>query len=208
VVGTLAWEFQVTLPLMASDAFHRGAAAYGVMASVMGAGAVAGGLISAARSRPRARALCLAAVGWGIAILAAAAAPSLPLELVALVFVGYGSITFNSLAKTTLQLAAKPEMRGRVMALWALAWLGSTPIGGPIVGWAGQVAGPRWALVIGGLPTVLCGIAALPALTRIDRRAAQRRATAEAIAPAEAAEPPQAGAGSAPAEAQLTAQPR
>jgi MFS family permease len=171
VVGTLAWEFQVTLPLMASKAFHRGAAAYGVMASVMGAGAVAGGLISAARPRPRARALCLAAVGWGIAILAAAAAPSLGLELAALVFVGYGSITFNSLAKTTLQLAAKPEMRGRVMALWALAWLGSTPIGGPVVGWAGQVIGPRWALVIGGLPTVVCGILALPSLTRIDRRA-------------------------------------
>jgi MFS family permease len=170
VVGTLAWEFQVTLPLMASKAFHRGAAAYGVMASVMGAGAVAGGLISAARPRPRARALCLAAVGWGIAILAAAA-PSLGLELAALVFVGYGSITFNSLAKTTLQLAAKPEMRGRVMALWALAWLGSTPIGGPVVGWAGQVIGPRWALVIGGLPTVVCGILALPSLTRIDRRA-------------------------------------
>jgi MFS family permease len=171
VVGTLAWEFQVTLPLMASEAFHRGAAAYGVMASVMGAGAVVGGLISAARPRPRARALCLAAIGWGIAILAAAAAPSLGLELAALVFVGYGSITFNSLAKTTLQLAAKPQMRGRVMALWALAWLGSTPIGGPIVGWVGQVIGPRWALVIGGLPTMVCGILALPALTRIDRRA-------------------------------------
>ena len=71
-------------------------------------GAVVGGLVSAARPRPRARALCLAAIGWGIAILAAAAAPSLPLELAALVFVGYGSITFNSLAKTTLQLAAKP----------------------------------------------------------------------------------------------------
>jgi MFS family permease len=172
VVGTLAWEFQVTLPLMATGAFHRGAAAYGVMASVMGAGAVVGGLISAARPRPRARALCLAAIGWGIAILAAAAAPSLGLELAALVFVGYGSITFNSLAKTTLQLAAKPQMRGRVMALWALAWLGSTPIGGPIVGWVGQSVGPRWALVIGGLPTVVCGILALPALARIDRRAA------------------------------------
>jgi MFS family permease len=171
VVGTLAWEFQVTLPLMASQAFHRGAAAYGVMASVIGAGAVVGGLISAARPRPRARALCLAAIGWGIAILAAAAAPSLGLELAALVFVGYGSITFNSLAKTTLQLAAKPQMRGRVMALWALAWLGSTPIGGPIVGWVGQAIGPRWALVIGGLPTVVCGILALPALNRIDRRA-------------------------------------
>jgi hypothetical protein len=56
------------------------------------------------------------------------------------------------------------------MALWALAWLGSTPIGGPIVGWVGQAAGARWALVIGGLATLLCGLLALPALTRIDRR--------------------------------------
>jgi len=172
VVGTLAWEFQVSLPLMASKVFHGGAASYGVMASVMGGGAVVGGLISAARARPRARALCLAAIGWGIAILAAAVAPSFALELAALVFVGYGSITFNSLAKTTLQLAAKPEMRGRVMALWALAWMGSTPIGGPIVGWTGQAIGARWALVIGGVAALACGVLALPALTRIDRRPA------------------------------------
>ncbi len=151
VIGTLAWEFQVTLPLMASQVFHGGAATYGLMASVMGVGAVVGGLISAARPRPRTRALCLAAIGWGLAILAASAAPSLPLELAAMLFVGYGSITFNSLAKTTLQLAAEPSMRGRVMALWALAWLGSTPIGGPIVGWLGQAVGARWALV-GGRP--------------------------------------------------------
>jgi len=169
VVGTLAWEFQVSLPLMASEVFHGGAGSYGVMASVMGGGAVVGGLISAARARPRARALCLAAIGWGIAILAAAVAPSFALELAALVFVGYGSITFNSLAKTTLQLAAKPEMRGRVMALWALAWMGSTPIGGPIVGWTGQAIGARWALVIGGVAALACGVLALPALTRIDR---------------------------------------
>ena len=180
VIGTLAWEFQVTLPLMATKVFHGGAASYGVMASVMGGGAVVGGLISAARARPRARALCLAAIGWGIAILAAAVAPSLALELTALVFVGYGSITFNSLAKTTLQLSARPEMRGRVMALWALAWLGSTPIGGPIVGWVGQAIGARWALVIGGLATLACGVLALPALTRIDRRAAPDIAPAPA----------------------------
>ena len=180
VIGTLAWEFQVSLPLMASKVFHGGAASYGVMASVMGGGAVVGGLISAARSRPRARALCLAAIGWGIAILAAAVAPSMPLELAALVFVGYGSITFNSLAKTTLQLAAKPEMRGRVMALWGLAWLGSTPIGGPIVGWVGQAIGARWALVIGGVAALACGVLALPALTRIDRRAAAQTPPAPA----------------------------
>jgi MFS family permease len=184
VIGTLAWEFPVTLPLMARNIFHGGAGAYGVMASVMGVGAVIGGLISAARPRPRTRALCLAAMGWGIAILAAAAAPTLPLELAALLFVGYGSITFNSFAKTTLQLAAAPSMRGRVMALWALAWLGSTPIGGPIVGWVGQTAGARWGLVIGGLPTLLCGIAALPALGRIDRRAMAAEAEAAEAATA------------------------
>ena len=180
VIGTLAWEFQVSLPLMASKVFHGGAGSYGVMASVMGGGAVVGGLISAARSRPRARALCLAAIGWGIAILAAAVAPSMALELAALVFVGYGSITFNSLAKTTLQLAARPEMRGRVMALWALAWLGSTPIGGPIIGWTGQAIGARWTLVIGGLATLACGVLALPALTRIDRPASRTADPAQA----------------------------
>jgi MFS family permease len=180
VVGTLAWEFQVTLPLMASKVFGGNAATYGVMASVMGVGAVAGGLISTARARPGSRTLCVAAVGWGIAILAAAVAPDMPLELVALLFVGYGSITFNSFAKTSLQLAAKPTMRGRVMALWALAWLGSTPVGGPIVGWIGQEAGARWSLVVGGSATLLCGIAAFPALTRIDRRRAEAASAAEA----------------------------
>jgi MFS family permease len=183
LVGTLAWEFQVTLPLMASKVFGGGAGAYGVMASVMGVGAVGGGLISAARGRPRARSLCVAAIGWGIAITAAAVAPTLPLELAALVFVGYGSITFNSYAKTTLQLAAEPAMRGRVMALWALAWQGSTPLGGPLVGWIAQELGPRWSLVAGGVPTLLCGLLALPALTRIDRKAARLPLALRALGP-------------------------
>jgi MFS family permease len=129
----------------------------------------------------------VAAVGWGIAILAAALAPNLPLELAAMVFVGYGSITFNSFAKTTLQLAARPDMRGRVMALWGLAWLGSTPIGGPIVGWVGQQAGARWSLIIGGLPTVICGLLALPAMTRIDRRSAAAAGSTVAAGDATAA---------------------
>jgi MFS family permease len=189
VIGTLAWEFPVTLPLMARNIFHGGPGAYGVMGSVMGVGAVIGGLVAVARPRPRTRALCVAAIGWGIAILAASAAPNLPLELAALVFVGYGSITFNSFAKTTLQLAAAPSMRGRVMALWAVAWLGSTPIGGPIVGWVGQNLGARWGLVIGGATALACGIAALPALSRIDRRRAAEEA-AEVAAQEPAGSPP------------------
>jgi MFS family permease len=174
LIGTLAWEFQVTLPLMASDVFHGGTTAYGVMTSVMGAGAVVGGLIAASRGKPRARSLCLAAIGWGIAITVAAVAPNLTLELVAMVFVGYGSITFNSYAKTALQLASKPAMRGRVMALWYLAWQGSTPIGGALVGWIAQELGARWSLVIGGVPTLLCGLLVFPLMARIDRQQADR----------------------------------
>jgi MFS family permease len=175
VVGTLAWEFQVSLPLMATKVLGGGAESYGLMASVMGVGAVFGGLVSAARSRPRGRSLCVAAVGWGVAIFAAALMPNMSTELIVMLFVGYGSITFNSYAKTVLQLAAKPEMRGRVMALWAIAWLGSTPIGGPIIGWIGQDFGARWTLIIGGVATLLCGLLALPVLLSIDRKAAQRR---------------------------------
>lgn len=188
LVGTLAWEFPVTLPLMASSVFHGGAGTYGLMTSVMGAGAVVGGFVTAARSTLRASSLCTAAIGWGIAITVAALAPSQWTELVVLLFVGYGSITFNSYAKTTLQVAARPEMRGRVMALWALAWQGTTPIGGPLVGWIAQTAGPRWALVVGGVPTLLCGVLAIPALTRIDRRAAGAGTVTSMPAPASAPE--------------------
>ena len=83
-------------------------------------------------------------------------------EYAILVFVGYGSISFNSLAKTVLQLSAPSAMRGRVMALWSVAWLGSTPVGGALVGWVGQELGARWSLLIGGVPTLICGIAAYP----------------------------------------------
>jgi MFS family permease len=175
VVGALAWEFPISLPLIARSVFHGGAATYGAMTSVMGVGAVAGGLITASRRSVTARGLAIAAVGWGIAIMAAALAPDMALEFAALVFVGYGSISFNSLAKTSLQLAAKPAMRGWVMSLWAVAWLGSTPVGGPIVGLAGQELGARWALIVGGVPTIVIGLATYPVLARVDARRSAAR---------------------------------
>jgi MFS family permease len=170
LVGMLAWEFQVSLPLLASTTFHGGAGTYGTMTAVMGAGAVVGGLVSASRKHIGTRALGLSAIGWGIAITAAALAPTLPIEFAVLAFVGYGSITFNAYGKIALQLGSRPEMRGRVMALWALAWVGSTPIGGPIVGWVGQEFGARWSLLVGGVPTVLIGVALYPMLARLDRQ--------------------------------------
>ena len=118
VVGALAWEFQVTLPLLAKNTFHGGADLYGAMTAVMAGGAVIGGLITASRRTTRLRTLAIAALGWGVAITAAALAPNLATEYVALVFVGYGSITFNSYGRTVVQLASSPTMRGRVLALW------------------------------------------------------------------------------------------
>jgi MFS family permease len=179
ITGTLAYEFPVTLPLVARGAFGGGAGTYGVMAGVMAVGAVAGGLVAATRGGVRrASGLALAAIGWGVAILAAALAPSLPLEFAALFFVGYGSITFNSYAKTTLQLAAAPEMRGRVMALWALAWGGTTVIGGPLVGWIAGEFGSRWSLLVGAVPTIVLGLLMLPALRRIDQTTVATRTSA------------------------------
>jgi MFS family permease len=172
VVGTLAWEFQVSLPLVARYTFHGSAATYGTMLAFMGGGAVVGGLVTARRNRVSAVGLGRSSIGWGLAILAASVAPNLWTEYALMLVVGYGSVSFNSLAKTTLQLAAVPSMRGRVMALWSVAWLGSTPVGGPIVGWAGQQLGARWSLVIGGLAAVGAGLFGYRSLQSIDRRAA------------------------------------
>ncbi len=167
VTGTLAYEFPTSLPLLATDAFRGDASTYGAMAAVMAGGSIVGGLIAASRTGlTRPTALAISAIGWGAVIVWAAIAPSFWLELVALAFVGYGSITFNSSAKTTLQLTARPEMRGRVMALWSLAWGGSTVIGGPLVGWIAEEWGSRWGLVVGGVPTLLIGLVMLPTLRR------------------------------------------
>jgi MFS family permease len=181
VVGTLAWEFQVSLPILAKSTFHGDAGTYAAMSVAMGVGAVVGGLVAATRPRLAATSLAVAAIGWGVAITAAALAPTLLLTYAALVFVGYGSVTFNSLAKTTMQLAARHEMRGRVMALWALAWQGSTPIGGPIIGWVSAQLGARWGLLTGAIPTLAIGVACFPLFAR----ATEPRAVPEADALAE-----------------------
>jgi MFS family permease len=172
VTGILAYEFPTTLPLLATGAFHGGATTYGLMAALMAAGAIVGGLVAASRpARPRPRALAEVCLGWGAAILVTGLAPNLVTTCAALVLVGYGSITFNSTAKTTLQLASRPELRGRVMALWAIAWGGSSVVGAPLVGWIAEQFGSRWGLVVGGVPTIVLGLVMLPVLGRRARTA-------------------------------------
>ena len=151
MIGTLTYEFPVSLPVLAKHTFGLGSAGYGFMTAAMGLGAATGGLVTAARGRTGLRAAALAAGVFGICVTAAALAPSMTLELVALFLVGAGSISFVSVGNSTLQLGADPRMRGRVMSLWSVAFQGSTAIGGPIVGGIIAVAGARVGLLVGGV---------------------------------------------------------
>jgi MFS family permease len=167
LAGCLTYEFQVSLPVMASRGLHAGATGYGFMTAAMGIGAVLGGLLVAARGKTGLRPLVLAATGFGVAMSFATLAPGLALELVALAFVGWASISFMSMGNSTLQLGADPGMRGRVMALWFVAFQGSTPIGGPIVGWLMGVLGARAGLGLGAVTCFVVATAGLIAMRRL-----------------------------------------
>jgi len=174
LAGCLTYEFQVSLPVMADRGLQVGAAGFGFMTAAMGVGAVAGGLFVAARGRTGLRPLVLAAFGFSGALALATLAPDLPLELLALALVGVGSIAFMSTGNSTLQLGAAPDMRGRVMSLWFVAFQGSTPIGGPVVGATMAALGARAGLGLGALTAVLVACGGLLALQRLTVRRGPR----------------------------------
>jgi MFS family permease len=140
------------------------------MTSAMGVGSVAGALAAGFRARVTPRLIVGASAAFGVAELLAAAAPSLPLQLVALVPLGAVSVTFAAGVNSTLQLAADPLLRGRVMALYSVVFLGSTPIGAPLVGWLAEVAGPRAGFVLGGAAALVAAAGAAVAFGRDARR--------------------------------------
>jgi MFS family permease len=159
VVGAFTYEFQVTLPVMASHGLHVGPAGFGFMTAAMGVGAVLGGLLVAARGHTGLRPLVAAAWVFGVTVTLAAMAPSLGIELITLALVGGASISFMATGNSTLQLNAAPAMRGRVMALWFVAFQGSTPIGGPIVGALMAALGARAGLGIGAITCLVVAAA-------------------------------------------------
>ncbi|HEY5431344.1 MAG TPA: MFS transporter [Solirubrobacteraceae bacterium] len=167
LVGCLTYEFQVSLPVMADRGLRVGATGFGFMTAAMGVGAVAGGLFVAARGTTGLRPLVVAAFGFGAAMVLATLAPTLAFELIALAVVGAGSISFMSTGNSTLQLNAAPEMRGRVMSFWFVAFQGSTPIGGPLVGATMAAVGPRAGLGLGAATALLVGVGGLLALRRL-----------------------------------------
>jgi MFS family permease len=181
IIGTLAYEFPVVLPIFASDSFHSGAGGYSLLMSAMGLGAVIGGVITANRRNVDFRVIALAALAFGVAMLLTAASPHIIVAAILMIFVGIGSISFSSVANSTLQLQTAPEMRGRVLSLWTMAFLGSTPIGGPVIGYISEHSSPRVGLAIGGFAAISAGLYALTLI----RKAAARRAQ-EAPVPVEA----------------------
>jgi MFS family permease len=186
VVGCLTYEFQVSLPVMASRGLQAGATGFGFMTAAMGIGAVIGGLFVAARGKTGRRPLVAAAAAFGAAMTLATLAPSLAFELVALAVVGAASITFMATGNSTLQLAAAPSMRGRVMALWFVAFQGSTPIGGPIIGWVMAVAGARAGL---GLGAITCLAVAVAGAGLLRGRARRPHARANGVVAVDATSP-------------------
>lgn len=154
VVGLLAYEFEVILPLFARFTFGGEADLFGTMFAAMGIGAVAGGLYTATRGERRPRTLIRMTYVLGVSIGVASVMPVLWMALVALVFVGATTTIFLTFGSSVLQLHSIPEMRGRVLAVRAVAVLGARPIGAPIVGWIGERFGPRYGLGIGAVAAI------------------------------------------------------
>jgi MFS family permease len=150
IVGTLTYNFSIILAVLAEFTFHS-PAGYAVLTIAMSAGAVFGGLFSASRGKTSMKLLTITAVFFGTSLIAASLMPTITTVAILMVAVGAFSINFTSMATTILQLEAAPHMRGRVMSLWTMAFLGSTPIGAPIIGWVSEHMGARWGLAIGGL---------------------------------------------------------
>ena len=148
VVFLFAYNFPVLLPLLARRTFHGGAGTYGNMLALFGAGSLVGSLLMASRaSRPNVRRLAALAVAFGATTAGVGLAPSLPVAWMIMPLCGAAGIAFAIVGNSTLQLSSSPEMRGRVMALYSVVFLGSTPIGGPVAGWIGQHIGPRVGMV-------------------------------------------------------------
>lgn len=159
VIGTFGLNFRTILPLLTRFTFHEGAHTYGVLASSLSIGSLAGALLAASRRTPSRRMLVWSAIAFGVTAIIPAFAPTVTAEYFLLPLLGFTSMVFVSTANSLLQLNTSAEMRGRVLALYGLVLMGSTPIGGPIMGWVSQHWSPRVALATAG---ILCVIGSIP----------------------------------------------
>ena len=159
-VGTFGYNFAIILSAYTKDIFNSGADVYGLLNTAMAAGSVVGALFAARRTSATLSVLFLSAAGVGIGLIVLGLTPWFVPFVGLLVAVGFISVTFNTLGNSSVQLASSPELRGRVMSLYMLVFMGGTPLGSLLVGWITEQWGAPLALVISGAVCVLAAVGA------------------------------------------------
>ncbi|MCD1269365.1 MFS transporter [Microbacterium sp. MEC084] len=167
VVALFGQNFRAVLPILASETFHGDAQTYGWLTSALGVGAVIGALITAATERVTGWRLLLAGFGFALTNAMIAVSPWLWLAMSTVLLMGVTNLMFNTLSKTLLQLRTEPTMHGRVMALHGLVFLGTTPIGMPLLGWVCDQWGPQAGLWVASLTALVAAVAVTPMLHRL-----------------------------------------
>jgi MFS family permease len=167
--GTFGLNFQMTMALMATAEFHKGADGYGILGTAMAVGSLAGSLLAARRGHPRRLLLVLAALAFSTAEIIAGVMPVYWMFALWLPVVGVAALTMLNSLQTVVQLSVDPEIRGRVMALYMMIFMGGTPFGAPVVGWVGEEFGARWTLIGGGAVTLVAVLVATLWLARAEQ---------------------------------------
>ena len=164
--GTFGLNFQMTSALMATQVFDKGATEYGLLGSAMAVGSLTGALLAARRVRIRLRLVVGAALVFGVVEILAGLAPNYLTFMLIVPLLGLSALTMITAANTTMQLATAPGLRGRVMALYLMVFMGGTPLGSPFIGWIGSQFGARWTLIGGGGLTILGVLVAAAVFSR------------------------------------------
>lgn len=166
VIGTFAFNFQVTIPLLVTGPLGGSEGTFTLLFSILSLGSMAGALWTARRTDVTGEQIIVAAAGFGVTMLLLAVAPTLLASFPAAILLGVASIAFMTTSTAIVQMRAAPEYRGRVLALQAMVFLGSTPIGGPTVGWVSDTFGPRSGVALGGAACLAAAAWARTAMRR------------------------------------------
>jgi MFS family permease len=185
-VSTFGMNFQVTNALMSRGVFHTGAGSFGLASTAFAIGALGGSLLAAGRRRPSLRLLLVTAFAFGVLEAVSGLMPVYWSFIAALVPTGLALLTLNTAANSATQLSTSPEMRGRVMGLYLLVFLGGTPLGSPLIGWLAEQFGPRISLVAGGMVSAAAAVAVGLMLARSRGEQARRYLRPRAYLPARA----------------------
>ena len=177
-LATFGLNFQITTTLMAVQTFHLGAGTFGLLNTMFALGALIGALLSARRKRIGIALVILSAVAFGVSAMTLSAMPNVFLYGALLIPTGLTVILFATCANATMQIGVEPALRGRVMSIYTLVFLGGTPVGAPLVGWIGQHFGPRWAVGVGGLVSTVAAVVAAIVLARFKEVSLRERLAA------------------------------